>query len=347
MKLKKFLKVAYITIVLNATLFMNCAYTQTIPTIFIGGEEVLANNFSISPYWLNAGQTLAIGNKVKSISVLQYNIAPALGGGNSLQFESILSVTTQQVVPTGKAWKIESVGLDPMASIGTIGATGATGVSGNSGATGVTGATGTSGATGPIGCTNTNYLLKYDGANAACSQIFDNGTNVGIGTTSPVEKLDVTGYGKFTEGIAQFHYRSVTGIKTYQRNTTLTNAQTKYLLIDMNDMTWESGYQVEFNIISDIETRDIACVKSWRAVGTFYGGDPEPGGYMYQVGTTTVLVNQGTAFTPTVSISGDAVKLAVQNSTSSTIEVTVYITIFRVRQSEYQNDADITVTEWQ
>ncbi|NTW31253.1 MAG: tail fiber domain-containing protein [Bacteroidetes bacterium] len=76
---------------------------------------------------------------------------------------------------------------------GPTGATGPTGfgTAGPTGATGATGATGTG--TGSVGCTNANFVLKNDGTNGTCSQIFDNSTNVGIGTTSPVQKLDVNG----------------------------------------------------------------------------------------------------------------------------------------------------------
>jgi len=80
---------------------------------------------------------------------------------------------------------------------GSTGATGAQGVNGNTGATGATGATGTTGATGPVGCNVNNMVIKSNGSAGVCSQIFDNGTNVGIGTTVPAYKLDVNGSSGF------------------------------------------------------------------------------------------------------------------------------------------------------
>jgi hypothetical protein len=41
--------------------------------------------------------------------------------------------------------------------------------------------------------TTTNYVLKANGTTLGNSLIFDNGTNVGIGTTSPVAKLNIYG----------------------------------------------------------------------------------------------------------------------------------------------------------
>src|SRR6516165_10356293 len=87
---------------ITATFFASSSDAQTTPTILIDGLPVMSSNISSAPYWLKAGQTLAAGNHVQLISVLQYNIAPASGGGNELQFESILSVTTVQTVPSNK-----------------------------------------------------------------------------------------------------------------------------------------------------------------------------------------------------------------------------------------------------
>ncbi|HOY38253.1 MAG TPA: hypothetical protein PLK75_03050, partial [Bacteroidales bacterium] len=81
---------------------------------------------------------------------------------------------------------------------GPAGAAGATGPAGAAGATGPAGAAGATGATGPVGCTNANYVIKSNGTSGTCSQIYDNGTNVGIGTASPTQKLDVAGAVKFS-----------------------------------------------------------------------------------------------------------------------------------------------------
>lgn len=79
---------------------------------------------------------------------------------------------------------------------GTAGATGHTGATGPTGATGATGVgtagvTGATGATGPGGVSGTlNYVAKFTAATTVGnSLIFDNGTNVGIGTASARSKI--------------------------------------------------------------------------------------------------------------------------------------------------------------
>jgi hypothetical protein len=52
---------------------------------------------------------------------------------------------------------------------------------------------------GITGSGTANYLAKWSSTSSVTnSQIFDNGTNVGIGTASPTVKLDVVGAGKFS-----------------------------------------------------------------------------------------------------------------------------------------------------
>jgi hypothetical protein len=59
----------------------------------------------------------------------------------------------------------------------------------------VTGATGATGAAGSANISGTtNYVVKFTGTTTGGnSQLFDNGTNVGIGTTGPSDKLEVIG----------------------------------------------------------------------------------------------------------------------------------------------------------
>ncbi len=107
------------------------------------------------------------------------------GGGN-----------TGPTGPTG----VGLVGPTGAGATGPAGPTGLKGVTGNNGATGVgvTGATGPTGLTGPTGTGGAlsggtlNYVSKWTGATTlGLSQIFDNGTNVGIGTTAGTSKLTV------------------------------------------------------------------------------------------------------------------------------------------------------------
>ena len=75
--------------------------------------------------------------------------------------------------------------------IGSIGATGPTGA-GTTGPTGPTGLTGPTGSGGALSGGTTNYVAKWSSATTlAVSQIFDNATNVGIGTATPTAKLSV------------------------------------------------------------------------------------------------------------------------------------------------------------
>ncbi|MFH2094383.1 MAG: hypothetical protein ABIJ16_01685, partial [Bacteroidota bacterium] len=53
---------------------------------------------------------------------------------------------------------------------------------------------------GLITCSSANYVIKSDGTNGVCSQIYDNGTNVGIGTAAPATKLHVNGSFRLTDG---------------------------------------------------------------------------------------------------------------------------------------------------
>lgn len=100
----------------------------------------------------------------------------------------------------------------PSGPTGPNGPTGHTGATGPSGATGATGATGANGPTGPSGATGaTGPTGQLSPATAPgnttfwngtewvlnSSNIYNDGTNVGVGNNSPSYKLDVSGTGRF------------------------------------------------------------------------------------------------------------------------------------------------------
>ena len=69
----------------------------------------------------------------------------------------------------------------------------------------------------------TNYVSKFTGTNTiGNSQIFDNGTNVGVGTTSPTQKLDVNGDASFN-GVRVGRGAGNSIVNTVVGNNSMTN----------------------------------------------------------------------------------------------------------------------------
>ena len=93
----------------------------------------------------------------------------------------------------------QAIGTGPAGADGADGATGPTGPAGADGATGpagadgATGPAGADGATGPAGADATNYWTESG------SNLYRSSGNVGIGTTSPSAKLEVSGTARITD----------------------------------------------------------------------------------------------------------------------------------------------------
>lgn len=98
--------------------------------------------------------------------------------------------------PTGNTGATGITG--PSGDTGVTGTTGASGNDGATGSTGATGPTGLTGATGPQGCTTPNMVLKSNGTDAVCGIIYDDGTNIGINTTTPSVSVQINA----TDGVA-------------------------------------------------------------------------------------------------------------------------------------------------
>jgi len=84
----------------------------------------------------------------------------------------------------------------PTGAQGIQGPTGAQGLQGITGPSGVQGIQGNTGATGPLVSGTTGQTLRHDGTTwVANSKLYNNGTNIGIGTTSPAALLHTNGTG--------------------------------------------------------------------------------------------------------------------------------------------------------
>ena len=92
------------TLLLCCLLCSNLLFAQNDPILLIDNDTVSMKSGLSLPYWLKAGQTIALGTNVKSASVLEFTI-----DSNELQFSNIISVKSLQTVPTGKAWKVEAI----------------------------------------------------------------------------------------------------------------------------------------------------------------------------------------------------------------------------------------------
>ena len=147
--------------------------------------------------------------------------------------------------PTGAAGATGNAGLTGLTGAtgptgntgltGLTGLTGATGPTGNTGLTGLTGATGptgVTGATGPLVAGTFGQTLRNDGTSwVATSSIYNDGTNIGIGTTSPSFKLHVIGRLK-TDGINE-----TSDVRLKKNIVPLTDALKKVL--ELQGVTYE------------------------------------------------------------------------------------------------------------
>jgi hypothetical protein len=87
-------------------LFVSTLNAQKTPTLLIDGTPVKFQGDLSLPYWVSAGKTIGFSVNAISASVLEFNV-----DSNELQFNQVLHLTTSGTVPTGKAWKIEAIGL--------------------------------------------------------------------------------------------------------------------------------------------------------------------------------------------------------------------------------------------
>jgi len=158
-----------------------------------------------------------------AVSLLVYNTNPSMTGG-AVGFWYF----------NGTNW-VQAIG--PQGIQGPVGATGAQGpqgpqgIQGLQGIQGIQGPVGATGATGPLVSGTSGQTLRHNGTTwVANSTLYNDGTNVGIGTTAPTQKLDVSGNAKVSgyilAGSATNGSTTRYGKQTLTYNSTLTNANT-------------------------------------------------------------------------------------------------------------------------
>lgn len=102
------------------------------------------------------------------------------------------------------------------------------------------------------GSGTTNYIAKYSGTSAITnSQIFDNGTNIGIGTASPTKKLDINGSLGFLGG---YFERTSSESRLFLSNSGTTSYSGSYIYLTTTDV--QSGDTYNTTRISTDKSTD-------------------------------------------------------------------------------------------
>jgi len=156
-------------------------------TVTTSNSVVLGNNANVGIGNTAPSQRLHVtGSALITGAILDSNNDPGTAG-------QVLSSTV-----TGTDWVGASVGptgaTGAAGSDGAAGSVGPTGPTGAAGTAGLNGAVGPTGATGPLVAGTSGQTLRNNGSNwEASSIIFNDGTNVGIGTSNPDNLLDIRG----------------------------------------------------------------------------------------------------------------------------------------------------------
>jgi hypothetical protein len=194
-------------------------------------------------------------------------------------------------------------------SAGSSGSSGSTGTSGSSGSSGLTGSSGSSGSTGSSGTSGagtisggtSGYAAKFTGATTLSNSIiYDTGTAIGIGTTSPGDKLHIYSSGtggsniRITDaGITNADW-SILGstanttpvFRIYNRTTT-----TECLNITPTGVVTAPQYNAVLNILNSqittgsIEIQSYAVNNSWIGDNVYFNGSfiTRSAGYSHQI----------------------------------------------------------------
>jgi hypothetical protein len=170
---------------------------------------------------------------------------------------------------------------------------------------------------GVTGSGTTNYVPKFSGSTAiGNSQIFDNGTNVGIGTITPSNKLSVVGSGSFSTSLSVGSSLSVAGSGSFNgalsvvTNSTL-NGSVLIGAIGDGDyrLRTDFGY---VSILGELRVDSEGNILTYNSSGLNIGGLPI---------TNATSIAMGGALSGATDITGSG-KLSIANiGASGTLNV--------------------------
>lgn len=204
------------------------AGTATGPSVMQEIHNVQTNDYGLF--------TLVIGSKNNIVfsginwGAANYFLEVEIDAGNGYE-----NMGTTQFMSVPYALYAETAGTS-----GSTGPTGPTGLKGPTGPTGVTGSTGPTGPTGTFGVSGTaNQTIYHNGTGwTNTSNLSNDGTNIGIGTASPIYPLEMNYTGNSSFGINEDYSSSNTslgtGLYTKTVNTGGGNAISGYFQVDQS-----------------------------------------------------------------------------------------------------------------
>lgn len=149
---------------------------------------------------------------------------------------------------------------------------------------------------------NTNFVSKYNGANSiTCSQIWDNGTSVGIGLTNPNTQLHTTGIirsGNIGDGFIRLTPGNATQsghIEFYRPNGT----RNGYIGWNANNLEYRSENNANHLFSGGSVVVNATSPRTYTGAGVSITGSPT-------VNTVAHLDVNGLTFTNTLVVSSDA-----------------------------------------
>jgi hypothetical protein len=141
-----------------------------------------------------------------------------------------------------------------------------------------------------VGTLTSNKIPKWNGTALADGLLFDNGTNVGIGTTTPANKLSVNGKMDIRDslGINTTNPIGELHVKSKATNTALDQQQTSANVIVGNTLQWQSFTAGITGLLTSIDLLVNSPITSQSSPGTIkiFSGEGNSGALITTINVT-------------------------------------------------------------